>query len=110
VIDVRGEGSGLSAGCPSVTPPLSPQQERVRTALNARNETGEGVRVIAKRFGLSPTTVQKIRRPFDAASTGGSLARRDSPPRQHSVSRPSQPPAIRDMKEARQRKVRRGFD
>ena len=50
-------------------PPLSPEiEERVRKALNARNETGEGVRKIAERFGLSPTTVQKISRPFEDAS------------------------------------------
>ena len=50
-------------------PPLDPElQERVRKALNARRETGEGVRKIAQRFGLSPTTVQKISRPFDASA------------------------------------------
>jgi DNA invertase Pin-like site-specific DNA recombinase len=50
-------------------PPLDPElEERVRKALNARKETGEGVRKIAERFGLSPTTVQKISRPFEASA------------------------------------------
>jgi DNA invertase Pin-like site-specific DNA recombinase len=50
-------------------PPLDPElEERVRKALNARRETGEGVRKIAQRFGLSPTTVQKISRPFEASA------------------------------------------
>jgi DNA invertase Pin-like site-specific DNA recombinase len=50
-------------------PPLDPDlEERVRKALNARKETGEGVRKIAERFGLSPTTVQKISRPFEASA------------------------------------------
>ena len=49
-------------------PPLSPElEERIRKALNQPGRT-EGVRVIAKRFGLSPTTVQKISRPFEFAS------------------------------------------
>jgi Resolvase, N terminal domain len=53
-------------------PPLDSElEERVRKALSARKETGEGVRVIAKRFGLSPTTVQKISRPFAAAGAWG---------------------------------------
>src|SRR6188472_1460171 len=42
-------------------PPLDPElQERVRKALNARRETGEGVRKIAERFGLSPTTCRRL--------------------------------------------------
>jgi DNA invertase Pin-like site-specific DNA recombinase len=50
-------------------PPLNPElEERVRKALNARRETGEGVRKIAQRFRLSPTTVQKISRPFEVAN------------------------------------------
>jgi DNA invertase Pin-like site-specific DNA recombinase len=58
----RSEGKRLGR------PPLSPQlEERVRKALNQPGRT-EGVRKIAKRFGLSPATVQKISRPFEAAS------------------------------------------
>jgi DNA invertase Pin-like site-specific DNA recombinase len=50
-------------------PPLDPElEEQVRKALKARQETGEGVRKIAQRFGLSPTTVQKISRPFEASA------------------------------------------
>jgi DNA invertase Pin-like site-specific DNA recombinase len=45
-------------------PPIAPElEERIRKALNAPGRT-EGVRVIAKRFGLSPTKVQQLSRPF----------------------------------------------
>jgi DNA invertase Pin-like site-specific DNA recombinase len=60
----RSEGKRLGR------PPLSPQlEERVRRALNQPGRT-EGVRKIAKRFRLSPATVQKISRFFgeEAAS------------------------------------------
>jgi DNA invertase Pin-like site-specific DNA recombinase len=50
----RSEGKQLGR------PPLSPElQERIRKALNAPGRT-EGVRVIAKRFGVGPGTVQRI--------------------------------------------------
>jgi DNA invertase Pin-like site-specific DNA recombinase len=55
-------------------PPLSPHlEERVRKALNQPGRT-EGVRKIAKRFGLSPATVQKISRPFEVASASAAVA------------------------------------
>ena len=41
---------------------------RPQAALNERKRTGEGVRGIAKRFGVDPSTVQRISRPFDAAA------------------------------------------
>jgi len=48
-------------------PPLDPTLEkRIRDALNKPGRT-EGVRKIAARFGVSPDTVQRISRPFDAA-------------------------------------------
>jgi hypothetical protein len=37
-------------------------------ALNERERTGEGVRGIAKRFGVDPSTVQRISRPFAVAA------------------------------------------
>jgi cyanophycinase-like exopeptidase len=36
----------------------------IQTALKKRKRTGEGVRGIAKRFGVDPSTVQRISRPF----------------------------------------------
>jgi len=35
---------------------------------NERKRTGEGVRGIAKRFGVDPSTVQRIARPFVGAA------------------------------------------
>ena len=61
----RAASEGKQLGRPPLDPAL---EERVRKALNARRETGEGVRKIAQRFGLSPTTVQKISRPFEASA------------------------------------------
>jgi DNA invertase Pin-like site-specific DNA recombinase len=58
-------------------PPLKPAlRERILEALNARHESGLGVRGIAKRFGIDPSTVQKLAseaRPFvgDAVSAAG---------------------------------------
>jgi Homeodomain-like domain-containing protein len=34
-------------------------------ALKKSKETGEGARKIAKRFGINPSTVQRISHPFD---------------------------------------------
>jgi DNA invertase Pin-like site-specific DNA recombinase len=42
-------------------------QARILAALKAPGRT-EGVRKIAKRFGVDPSTVQRISRPFDGAS------------------------------------------
>ena len=58
-------------------PPLKPAvRERIVEALNARHESGLGVRGIAKRFGIDPSTVQKLAseaRPFvgDFVSAAG---------------------------------------
>jgi hypothetical protein len=43
-------------------------EKRIQAALNERNRTGEGVRGIAKRFGVDPSTVQRIARPFDGVA------------------------------------------
>ena len=40
--------------------------ERIREALDKPGRT-EGVRKIAVRFGVDPSTVQRISRPFDAS-------------------------------------------
>ena len=42
-----------------------------------RNRTGEGVRGIAKRFGVDPSTVQRISRPFAVAAAPGREHRRN---------------------------------
>ena len=42
-------------------------EERILAALKAPDRT-EGVRKIAARFGVDPSTVQRISRPFDGAS------------------------------------------
>ena len=41
---------------------------RIQAALSERKRTGEGVRGIAKRFGVDPSTVQRISRPFDGVA------------------------------------------
>jgi DNA-binding MarR family transcriptional regulator len=44
---------------------IAPELEkRILAALSERKRTGEGVRGIAKRFGVDPSTVQRISRPF----------------------------------------------
>jgi DNA invertase Pin-like site-specific DNA recombinase len=49
-------------------PPIAPALEiRIREALNKPGRT-EGVRKIAARFGVDPSTVQRISRPFEDAS------------------------------------------
>jgi len=48
-------------------PPIAPALEkRIREALAIPGRPG--VRVIAKRFGIDPGTVQRISRPFEGAS------------------------------------------
>jgi hypothetical protein len=43
-------------------------EKQIHDALKARATTGEGVRKIAARFGVDPSTVQRISRPFEGAS------------------------------------------
>jgi hypothetical protein len=48
-------------------PPIAPALEkRIRDALATPGRPG--IRVIAERFGVNPSTVQRISRPFDGAS------------------------------------------
>jgi DNA invertase Pin-like site-specific DNA recombinase len=56
-------------------PPIALEvEERIRDALRARKHTGEGVRGIAKRFGVGPGTVQRISTsPFDGSAALGQL-------------------------------------
>jgi hypothetical protein len=56
---------GKRLGRPRIAPEL---EKRILAALNERKRTGEGVREIAKRFGVDPSTVQRISRPFAAAA------------------------------------------
>jgi DNA invertase Pin-like site-specific DNA recombinase len=44
---------------------VSEGKQRISAALKARKETGDSVRKIAARFGLDPSTVQRISRPLD---------------------------------------------
>jgi DNA invertase Pin-like site-specific DNA recombinase len=62
----RAKDEGKQLGRPRIAPEL---EKRIQAALNDRERTGEGVRGIAKRFGIDPSTVQRIARPFaDAAA------------------------------------------
>jgi DNA invertase Pin-like site-specific DNA recombinase len=60
----RAKDEGKRLGRPRIPPEL---EKRIQTALNDRKRTGEGVRGIAKRFGVDPSTVQRISRPFGGA-------------------------------------------
>jgi DNA-binding MarR family transcriptional regulator len=53
-----------SLGDPRIAPEL---EKRILAALKAPGRT-EGVRKIAKRFGVDPSTVQRISRPFAIAN------------------------------------------
>ncbi|MFY9840426.1 MAG: recombinase family protein [Xanthobacteraceae bacterium] len=61
----RAKDEGKQLGRPRIAPEL---EKRIREALNDRKRTGEGVRGIAKRFGIDPSTVQRISRPFAEAA------------------------------------------
>ena len=56
----RARGEGKRLGRPPIAPAL---EKRIREALATPGRPG--VRVIAKRFGVNPGTVQRISRPFD---------------------------------------------
>jgi DNA invertase Pin-like site-specific DNA recombinase len=58
----RAKDEGKRLGRPRIAPEL---EKRILAALSERKRTGEGVRGIAKRFGVDPSTVQRISRPFD---------------------------------------------
>jgi len=57
----RAKDEGKRLGRPRIAADL---EKRIQAALNERKRTGEGVRGIAKRFGVDPSTVQRISRPF----------------------------------------------
>ena len=61
----RAKDEGKQLGRPRIASEL---EKRIQTALNERKRTGEGVRGIAKRFGVDPSTVQRIARPFDGVA------------------------------------------
>ena len=58
----RAKSEGKRLGRPPLAPALV---ERIREALNKPGRT-EGVRRLAARYGVDPSTVQRISRPFDA--------------------------------------------
>jgi DNA invertase Pin-like site-specific DNA recombinase len=59
----RAKAEGKQLGRPRMAPEL---EAKIRAALKAPGRT-EGVRKIAKRFGVDPGTVQRISRPFGGA-------------------------------------------
>ena len=59
----RARSEGKRLGRPPIAPAL---EKRIREAL--ANPGRPGIRVIAERFGVNPSTVQRISRPFDGAS------------------------------------------
>ena len=61
----RAKDEGKQLGRPPIALEL---EKRIQAALNERKRTGEGVRGIAKRFGVDPSTVQRIARPFVSAA------------------------------------------
>jgi DNA invertase Pin-like site-specific DNA recombinase len=61
----RARGEGKRLGRPPIAPAL---EKRIREALAAPERPG--VRVIAKRFGVNPGTVQRISRPFQHGAIG----------------------------------------
>jgi DNA invertase Pin-like site-specific DNA recombinase len=56
----RAKGEGKRLGRPPIAPAL---EKRIREALATPGRPG--IRVIAKRFGVNPGTVQRISRPFE---------------------------------------------
>ena len=60
----RAKDEGKQLCRPRIAPDL---EERILAALKAPGRT-EGVRKIAARFGVNPSTVQRIGRPFDGVS------------------------------------------
>src|SRR5262249_31600627 len=59
----RAKAEGNQLGRPRIAPEL---EAKILAALRAPGRT-EGVRKIAKRYGVDPGTVQRISRPFDGA-------------------------------------------
>jgi hypothetical protein len=60
-------GRGRERPAPLSRPPIAlALEKRIREALATPGRPG--IRVIAERFGVNPSTVQRISRPFDGAS------------------------------------------
>ena len=59
----RARSEGKRLGRPPIAPAL---EKRIREALATPGRPG--IRVIAERFGVNPSTVQRISRPFDGVS------------------------------------------
>ncbi len=62
----RAKEEGKRLGRPRIPPEL---EERILEALKARKATSDSVRKIAARFGLDPSTVQRISGPFGVSAT-----------------------------------------
>jgi DNA invertase Pin-like site-specific DNA recombinase len=60
----RAKSEGKQLGRPRIA---ADTEARILAALKARKETGDSVRKIAARFGVAPSTVQRISRPFDGS-------------------------------------------
>ena len=61
----RAKDEGKQLGRPRIA---TDTEARILAALKARKETGDSVRKIAARFGVDPSTVQRISRPFESAA------------------------------------------
>jgi DNA invertase Pin-like site-specific DNA recombinase len=57
----RAKDEGKTLGRPRIARDM---ESRIVAALKARKDTGDSVRKIAARFGVDPSTVQRISRPF----------------------------------------------
>jgi DNA invertase Pin-like site-specific DNA recombinase len=66
----RARSEGKQLGRPRIAPAL---ENRIREALKVPGRT-EGVRKIAARFGVDPSTVQRISRPFEGGSASAAVA------------------------------------
>jgi len=60
----RAVSEGKQLGRPRLAADI---ERRISVALKARKETGDSVRKIAARFGVDPSTVQRISRPLNGA-------------------------------------------
>jgi DNA invertase Pin-like site-specific DNA recombinase len=63
----RAKEEGQQLGRPRIE---TEKEARILAALKARKETGDSVRKIAVRFGVDPSTVQRISRPLGGSVIG----------------------------------------
>jgi DNA invertase Pin-like site-specific DNA recombinase len=63
----RAKEEGKQLGRPRIE---TEKEARILAALKARKETGDSVRKIAMRFGVDPSTVQRISRPLGGSVIG----------------------------------------